>query len=154
MTKRPYFICAFLLATLSLAQTAEMQRFAVLQPHSEPSLAPVLLWDKGSYAAWTPSPSQIQVLESVLPQISQLKIKGYESRPLRIEHPEECFRQYVGVLHRSKRRIYVNALCIDPPPTNWRKRFYVAIDGDLGFWHAFYDPETKLFSDLTINPRA
>ncbi len=154
MTKRPYFICAFLFSALSLAQTAEVQRFAVLPPHSQPSFPPILLWDKGSYAAWTPSSSQIEVLESALPQISELKIKGYESSPIRIEHPEKCFRQYVGVLHRGKRRIYVNGFCVDFPPTNWRERFYVVIDGALGFWHAFYDPETRTFSDLTINPRA
>lgn len=154
MAKRPYLICAFLLATLSFAQTAEVQRFVVLPPHSQPSFAPILLWDKGSYASWTPSRADIEGLEMALPQISELKIRGWESTPIRIEHPGKYFRQYVGVFHRGKRRIYVNAFCDDPPPTDWRKRFYVVIDGDLGYWHAFYDPDTKTFSDLTINPRA
>jgi hypothetical protein len=86
-------------------------------------------------------------------QVTGLKIRGYETTPIRIDHPDKYFRQYVGVRHHGKRQIYVNAFCFDPPP-DWRKRFYVVIDGDLGFWHAFYDPETKTFSDLTINPRA
>ena len=63
-------------------------------------------------------------------------------------------RQYVGVRHHGVHRIYVNAFRDDPPPSDWKKRMYVVIDGATSYWHAFYDPETGTFSELTINPRA
>jgi hypothetical protein len=113
-----------------------------------------LLWDKGSYASWTPSQADIEAVEERIPQISGLKIRFYESTPLRIENPERYFRQYVGVTHNGKRQIYINAFCDDPPPSDWRSRLYVVIDGATGYWHVFYDPDTKTFSDLTINARA
>ena len=147
-------VCIVVLATLANAQAPEVLRYVTLPPHSQASVAPVLLWDKGSYASWVPNEMEIQGLEANLSQISELKIRGYESTRLRIEHPEKYFRQYVGVKHNGKRRIYINAFCDDPPPSDWRSRLYVVIDGDIGYWHAFYDPDTKFFSDLTINVMA
>ena len=109
---------------------------------------------QGQLSSWTPSQTDIEGLESRLSQISRLKIRGWESTPIRIDHPEKYFRQYVGVKHNGKREIYINAFDDDPPPQDWRTRLYVVSDGDIGYWHAFYDPDTKIFSDLTINYRA
>ena len=155
MLKNLYaFIFAIFVGALSFAQTADVQRYIVLPPNSQGFMLPVLLWDKGSYASWTPSRADIEGLEARLSVVSGLKIRGYESTALRIDRPEKYFRQYVGVRHGGRHQIYINAFCDDPPPSNWKKTFYVVIDGDLGYWHAFYDPDTKTFSDLTINPRA
>ena len=151
---RQALVCIIVFAALANAQTPEGRRYITLPPHSQPSFPPVLLWDKGSYASWVPDETEIQSLEANISQISELKIRGYESTRLRIEYPEKYHRQYVGVKHNGKRRIYINAFCDDPPPSNWRSRMYVVIDGATGYWHAFYDPETKSFSDLTINGRA
>ena len=147
-------LCNVLLSMVSFAQAGEMQHYVLLPPHSQASITPVLLWDKGSYATWTPSRTDIEGLETELPQVSKLKIKGWESTPIRIEHPEKYFRQYVGVRHEGHRRIYINAFIDDPPPPDWQKRLYVVVDGATSYWHAFYDPDTKTFSDLTINARA
>jgi hypothetical protein len=73
-------------------------------------------------------------------QISRLKIKGWESTAIRIEHPDKYYRQYIGVTHGGKRRICINAFCVDPPPSDWRRRLYVVSDGATCFWQAFYDP--------------
>ncbi len=143
-----------LCAVMSSAQVPMVQRYVVLPHHSQALTPPVLLWDRGSYASWVPSDAEIQILEANIPRISELKIRFYEATPLRIEHPERYFRQYVGVKHNGKRRIYINAFCDDPPPLDWRSRLYVVIDGATGYWHAFYDPDTGTFSDLTVNARA
>ena len=147
-------ICIVLLSALAAGQAPQGQRFVILPPQSQATIPPVVLWDKGSYASWTPSQTDIEGLESRLSQISRLKIRGWESTPIRIDHPEKYFRQYVGVKHNGKREIYINAFDDDPPPQDWRTRLYVVSDGDIGYWHAFYDPDTKIFSDLTINYRA
>jgi len=151
---RQGLICIVAFAALANAQAPEVRRYVTLSPHSQASIAPVLLWDRGSYASWVPNETEIQSLEAELTQISELKIRGYESTRLRIEHPETYFGQYVGVKHNGKRRIYINAFCDDPPPSDWRSLLYVAVDGATCDWHAFYDPDTKSFSDLTINARA
>ena len=147
-------ICFVLFSASSLAQAPEMQHYVVLLTHSQALVEPVLLWDKGSYASWIPSPADIEGLEANLSQISELKIRGLESTSIRIDRPDRYFRQYVGVRHGGKRRIYINAFIDDPPPSDWRTRLYVVIDGATSYWHAFYDPDTKTFSDLTINARA
>ena len=139
---------------LSCPAGLEVRRYVTLPAHSQASVPPVLLWDKGSYASWVPNQIEIQDLEANLSRISELKIRGYESTSLRIENPEKYFRQYVGVKHNGKRRIYINAFLDDSPPSDWRSHLYVVIDGDMGYWHGFYDPDTKSFSDLTINARA
>jgi hypothetical protein len=151
---RHVLISIVLFSTLAPAQAPQVQHYVVLPPRSQASILPILLWDKGSYASWTPSQTDVEELDSRLSQISELKIKGWESTIIRIEHPEKYFRQYVGVKHQGKREIYINAFRDDPPPVGWRTRLYVVIDGDIGYWHAFYDPDTKTFSDLTINSRA
>src|SRR6185437_990222 len=143
-----------LLCTLLPAQTPAVERYVALPSHSQLSIPPVLMWDKGSYASWTPSQADIEGVEQRISHISELKIRGLEATSARIEHPDKYFRQYVGVRHSGKRRIYINAFCVDPPPSDWRKRLYVVYDGATCFWQAFYDPSAGTFSDLTINPRA
>lgn len=145
---------AMIFAATASAQAPVVQRYVLLPPHSQASISPVLLWDKGSYSSWTPSNAEMESLEKNLPEIAALKIRYYKSTPLRIEHPERYFRQYVGVRHNGKRRIYINAFCDDPPPSDWRSRLYVVVDGATCYWQAFYDPDTKTFSNLTINARA
>ena len=154
LIRRKALLCVILYSAFAHSQTAEMQRYVVLRQRSQGAIPPNLLWDHGSYGSWVPSDEEIRTLEANLAHIANLKIRFYESTPLRIEHPETYFRQYVGVMHNGKRRIYVNAFGDDPPPANWRSRLYVVIDGATGYWHAFYDPETQSFSDLTINARA
>lgn len=154
MINRQVLGCSIIFAALANAEAPNVRRYTVLPPHSQGSFAPVLLWDRGSYASWVPSSAEIQTLEANLAQVSELKIRFYESTPLRVAHPEMYFRQYVGVRHNGKRRIYINAFRDDPPPANWQSRLYVVIDGATSYWHAFYDPETRTYSELTINARA
>jgi hypothetical protein len=78
---------------------------------------------------------------------------GWSSN-IRIEHPEQWLRQYIGVSPRKQRRIYINAFCDNQPPSDWRDHLYTVIDGATCYWQALYDPVPKTFSNLTINARA
>ena len=135
------------------AQAPQEPRFVVLPSRSVPNISARVMHDVDSYGSWEPSTAEIDGLEARLAQVSALKITGWSSN-IHIEHPERYFRQYVGVSHLKQRRIYVNALCDDPPPSDWRTHFYVVIDGATCNWQVLYDPATKTFSNLTINARA
>jgi hypothetical protein len=141
----------FILVPSTLGQREE--RFVVLPAGAARTIRARVVGDVDSYGSWQPSKADIDGLESNLAQISQLKITGWSSN-IRIEHPERYFRQYIGVTHAQQRRIYINAFCDEPPPPDWRSRFYEVIDGATCDWQALYNPATKRFSNLTINPRA
>jgi len=77
---------------------------------------------------------------------------------IHIEHPEQYYRQYLGVIQKGKKVLYINAIRVweteETPPRNWRTHFYWVVDGGLGYWQVIYDPATQQFSGLQINPRA
>jgi len=104
---------------------------------------------------WEPTKADLDGLEKSLPQISKMKIFGWPP-VVQIEHPEQCFRQYVAVLVAGKRMIFVNAFCVDPSEyyPYWRDRLVLVSDGALSFWQVLYDPATMQFSNLRINARA
>lgn len=116
------------------------------------------LWSKyfasGSHAeSWEPTLGDMNDAETDLAQISGLSEKDPD--PSRhIDNPRDYYRQYLAVQVNGKRRIYLNALCSVDQDANWRKRLIVVVDGGNCFWHAIYDPSTRIFSDLTINGRA
>lgn len=112
-----------------------------------------LFGDKVHVGSWMPSRADIDGLEANLSQISALNETRWKSGR-HIEHPGTYHRQYIGVTDSHQRRfVYVNAFC-EPPPSDWKTKLYVVIDGGACFWQAFYDPSTKKFSNLMINARA
>lgn len=142
----------FLLA--GAAQAPQERRFVVLPSHAAPNIPARVMHDVDSHGSWEPSTADIEGLEAGLKRVSLLKITGWPGSNLRIEHPERYLRQYIGVTHRKQHRIYINAFCDDPPPSDWRVHLYTVIDGATCYWQALYDPVTKTFSTLTINARA
>jgi len=103
--------------------------------------------------SWQPSKADLDGLEANLSQIAELKIYGWENK-IHIEHPDQYYRQYVAVIVSGKGMIFVNAFREDKPPSDWRDRLHLVIDGDLFYWQALYDPATHHFSNLRINARA
>jgi len=133
---------------------AQKEQRWVLLPPSAANTLPIKLFDDSVHlGGWQPLQSDIDGLEANLSQIAQLKPTGWGTSPVRIEHPERYYRQYIGITSRQQRLVYVNAFC-DDPPANWKTRLNIAIDGATCYWQAFYDPATKKFSNLLINARA
>ncbi len=99
---------------------------------------------------WQPTAAEIGGLEFSLPLVPYLTT---ENRPassgIRIDHPEQYFRQYVAVVGKSKKLIYVNAFCDQIP--NWRQGFVNIMDGGTCCWQALYDPNTYTFLTMWIN---
>lgn len=153
MLKRKSVIGSLIFLVIANAPAQQEQKFVVLPPSAARTISARVMGDVDSYGSWLPGKVEIESLESNLSHIAQLNITGWNSS-IRIEHPERYYRQYIGVTHARQKRIYINAFCDAPPPTNWRSHFYVVIDGASCYWQALYDPATKQFSNLTINARA
>lgn len=100
---------------------------------------------------WNPARTDIHKLEADLPKLSLLLTKGGVSG-VHILHPENSYRQYVGVVVNGHKFIYINAF--PNPDPGWRTQFVTIADGAQSVWHALYDPVSGRFSDLVTNGRA
>jgi len=102
---------------------------------------------------WDIQQDDIGAIEASLQQISGMS-RDYPPDK-RIEHPEQYFRQYLGVVGGQRKLIYVNAVCGFPklgrPPKDWRKHFFTIIDGGGCFWQAMYDVKAREFVDFNVN---
>ncbi len=105
-------------------------------------------------ASWTPSQSDIAKLEANLTSISKLRSKEGHIGDIagrQVEGPERYFRQYVGIVVKGRKLIYINAICHLPASDEWQTQLMIGCDGGSCFWGAEYDPESGQFSDLHIN---
>jgi hypothetical protein len=144
MRVRWIVIASFLCSILASIQGQQEQRFVVLPARVAGSVA--------SQGSWQPTKADIDGLEANLSKVSALKAEGWPST-IRIDHPQQYFRQYVAILRGGQRRIYVNAFCDEQLRSEWRDRLVVVNDGATCFWQALYDPTIKKFSNLRINAR-
>jgi hypothetical protein len=140
------------LPSIVFAQDRQLSRSVVLPPPSvddlgqaEPAVAK--LFTNGT---WQISKDDVVNLESALPQISSLKVRGWPAT-IHVDHAEKYFRQYFAVIRGGKKLIYVNAFCKEEPGTNWRERLFVVSDGATCYWQVFFDPALKRFSELAFN---
>jgi hypothetical protein len=98
---------------------------------------------------WQPSPEDLKKMESKLADIKKLKskccIEGEQ-----IDNPEHFYMQYVGIVIRGKKLIYINAFADDKPPETWKEHAIIVCDGGVD-WGVLYDPATGKFFDLSVN---
>ncbi len=100
-------------------------------------------------ATWAPTEADIKIMESRLSHVSRLSSKSGIIGE-QIEHPEKYYRQYVGIVVKDRRLIYINAFCDEQPPSDWAKRVIDVCDGGCS-WGVAYDVATGKFSDLEMN---
>ena len=102
---------------------------------------------------WQPTEAEIGGLEASLPLVPLLRAENWLPRyDLRIDHPEQYFRQYIPVINKGKRLIYVNAFRDEIP--DWRQHLVVISDGGTCCWQAYYDPAAHAFLMFRINGQA
>jgi hypothetical protein len=77
--------------------------------------------------SWHPTKLEIERLESRLMDISRLRSKG---AAIQISQPGHYYRQYIAVMVRGHKQIYVNASS-DRPPSVWHTR--IVDISDSGF---------------------
>ena len=103
--------------------------------------------------SWEVPESVVRLLEADLPKLSRLKASGCCYVGGRVRDPGSYYRQYVGVLVRGRKLIYINAYRNVEGPGLTIVPVGVCDGGDA-YWGALYDPESRRFSDLAINGSA
>ena len=103
-------------------------------------------------ATWTPSVAEILQLESDLGLLD-----ASPQWPKRLK-PSELLvrsrRQYVGLVNRGRRYIYLNAFPSsqgDKAEWHWLSRPYVMCDGGSAYWGLLYEPAKREFTDVSFN---
>jgi len=88
-------------------------------------------------------------MESRLSRISRLRTRS-GIVGTRIGHPNRYYRQYLGIIIKNRKFIYINGLCEDKPPESWREMLNDVCDGGCN-WGVVYDVATGKFSHLEMN---
>ena len=106
---------------------------------------------------WKLTAEDVAILERNLKNITKLKSKGCCIAGLRITDPADYAYQYIGVVIRKQRYIYINAFAYSSDEwleqfiPRWQTEPLVVCDGGDGFWGAIFNPDNGKFSQLSIN---
>jgi hypothetical protein len=123
---------------------------------------------------WTPSPADVAEMESRLASAlvrqrdADDRLQGRSKGARRdlhvfrshhigqiIEHLAAYRRQYVGIVVRGERRLFVNCFRADPEQhASWRQRLVDVDDGGLNYWRIQYQVDRKRFLEIDINSDA
>jgi len=98
---------------------------------------------------WTPSQDDIKKMESKLSDIKKLRAKCCIEGE-KVENLDHYYMQYVGIIFKGKKLIYINAFADDNPGEFWKETSVIICDGGTA-WGVLYDPESGKFFDLSVN---
>jgi hypothetical protein len=159
-------ISIIILLVTTLFTTAQSQQIAYIPAFSaimDSSAGPKMLHQcsrstpNNIQSYWKPSKRDIDSLENRFQVIKEIRSKECCVGGARIDSLQQYGFQYVGVIIKGKKYIYINAFPIeelsifkahntDPGTTP-----ILACDGGKSFWGALFDPESKEFSSLAFN---
>jgi hypothetical protein len=96
---------------------------------------------------WQPTEAAIKDMESKFSRIAECCEEG-----TRFDDPEDSYMQYVGIIVKGRKLIYINAFpFVGELFKDWKERAVRVCDGGSGFWGVLYDTETGKFFDLAVN---
>jgi hypothetical protein len=99
-------------------------------------------------AGWLPAESDLGRMEKKFPEIPKLRKSGNAGIPLK--SPRTYYRQYIGVVIKGEKYIYINGICDKKPPSDWRDKLVNVCDGGCN-WGVLYDVQRGHFSEFGIN---
>lgn len=161
-------IAILLLIATALSSTALSQRTrSALLPVSEAkALAEQCSrWSPREFTdTWIPSEDEIREMASRLRDIARLKAEKCCFKGRRVEDPEQWYIQFVGLVWKGKKIIYINAVSREQPTVyeadlstlrtvpsdRWKSEVIRVCDGGTN-WGVIYDPSKRKFSDLAFN---
>jgi hypothetical protein len=125
-------------------------RYVVLPPREARQVSELCRAGPKVDGAWQPSRVDTDTLESRLPLIAKLaSTSGLVG--IHIAQPERYYRQYLGIVVKDRKLIFVNAFLLDELPADWHERLVNYCDGGSTFWGVVYDPKTHQFSELSTD---
>lgn len=98
---------------------------------------------------WVPDSELIERLEIDLPRLARIKAKRCCLLEASVRSPSSYYRQYVGVIWKGRKLIYVNAF--SAPEPGWESEAVAICDGGAASWGALYDPAQRRFEELAVN---
>ncbi|MDR3401252.1 MAG: hypothetical protein P4L99_02045 [Chthoniobacter sp.] len=124
----------------------------------------------GAQGFWTPSPQDVAAAENQLRAALEKGVKdpatimpgpfselsrkfSKEEIASVLEHYKEYRRQYIGVVIRGKRYVFLNSFSAHES-MHEKERFVLVMDGGYWFWHVLYSVEDGSFSALMVNGSA
>ena len=153
---RPRHVLPLLVVLSSCATTVVLPGRSVVLPASESEALKFCSRSGPSTVegAWEVPTDVVAALEQDLHKLSGLKATGCCFLGGRIRHPEEYFRQYLGLVVGGRHVVYVNAFKSAATHPHWQAAPVGVCDGGSDYWGALYEPESRRFSDLAINGSA
>ena len=176
-------ICALVLAAPALGEeparkaevpekprAGEAPRGAVLSGPKALEVARDACWEPNQprptdVALWQPRPADVARLEKLLPAFMSSQKTPLDYQPL-----HEYYRQYIGIIHKGKKTIYVNLfhyihvgdLLRSPPEYRpvppgarpevfWKYDPVCEMDGGAYFFQVEFDVKTGTFMNLRFN---
>ena len=106
---------------------------------------------------WQPTNNDIQNLENNFLKIKKIKSTGCCFSGIVISELDKYGFQYIGVVIKNKKYIYINAFGIFSDEDvktiykNWLNEAIIFCDGGEGFWGVLYDINEKKFIQLHVN---
>jgi hypothetical protein len=99
---------------------------------------------------WTPTESDIVEAESKLVTfLQQSQIRGSEKNRM-LKDIKSYKRQYVGILIKGEKEIFINFFCIVDDP-EWTKHEVLVLDGGSCFFRVNFSMKTQMFHGLQVN---
>jgi hypothetical protein len=99
---------------------------------------------------WTPSESDIVEAESELVAfLQQVQLRSFEKNRI-LKDLKSYKRQYVGILIKGEKEIFINFLCaVDDP--GWTTHEVLVFDGGACFFKVTFSVKAKTFHGLEVN---
>ena len=143
---------------IAIAGNAQTEKLWTVLPSTEARDVEIWYSNQGAKrvtGTWSPNQADIDLAESRLSQVHELSIRSKMEYRI-IEHPEQYFRQYIGIVQSNRKRIYLSAFCgmengVQVPPSYWHEKLFEIEDGGSCVWQALFDVETRTFIELRVN---
>ena len=98
---------------------------------------------RGATGTWEATPADVRAAEEAIREFLKTKTQ----QPF-----DNYYRQYLGVVMRDEKVLYVNAFAPMPPPdVPWRAEYLAICDGGDANWGLEYNTNTKQIENFQTN---
>lgn len=100
---------------------------------------------------WTPTVGEIEAMESRFRKLQRVRARLCCIVGARVGDVNDFNRQYIGIVTKGKRYIYINAYPVESDSVLSDTPVNQICDGGDAYWGVLYDIESGNFVDLAFN---